>query len=621
MSTYREIVGKKVKSTSSDFSTGIDGEIWYNSATGNFRGQALVEAISSSSPLIYTNFSGGTFGTQTAAVIGGGYSPPTNPPGFGPPSAQTQEYNGSGWSAGGDLGTGRGALAGFGISTAGVIAGGPGSPTPWVKTEEYNGTAWTAGGDLSTGRRGTGNSAGIETAGLVFGGYVGPAGTTATEEYGGTSWTAGGVLNTPVYYNTGTGIQTAAVSFGGNGTNISEEYNGSSWASGNNMNSPRQYAGAFGAQTAAIVAGGSNPPTTYLTAVEKYDGTTFTVSPATLSSPRALTGQAAGGTSGNTAGVFAGGYAPGDSPSGDYGNRIVEEYNQSVNTITAAAWASGGALNTGRINVSMGGTQTAGIVLGGHTSPGAEPKGVETYNGSAFTAGTAIGPYSGDYAAYAGSSTAGIIFGGAPYSTTTAEFDGEWSAGGALSTGRSQLMGAGTGETSAVAIGGFTDSTTSTTATEEYGGTSWTSGGALPTQRGRGAGFGIETAALVVGGNTSPDTAVTANSEEYGGTSWTAGGSIFIATGTYIGGWGTQADGAIVGGANPSYVATTLGYDGTAWATLPSAAYAAGRTQTAGANGSAGLRAGGGPNTSQRDGSEEFTGETTAANIKNFSYS
>ena len=49
----------------------------------------------------------------------------------------------------------------------------------------------------------------------------------------------------------------------------------------------------------------------------------------------------------------------------------------------------------------------------------------------------------------------GIIFGGAPYTTNTAEYDGEWAAGGSLSQGRSDLMGAGSGETSAVAIGGF----------------------------------------------------------------------------------------------------------------------------------------------------------------------
>jgi hypothetical protein len=264
----------------------------------------------------------------------------------------------------------------------------------------------------------------------------------------------------------------------------------------------------------------------------------------------------------------------------------------------------------------MGGTQTAGIVLGGHISPGATPTGVETYDGSSFSVGTPVGPYPADYAAYAGSQTTGIIFGGAPYTTNSAVYDGEWAAGPALNTGRSAIMGAGT-QTAALAIGGFTGAVTSTTAAEEYDGASWTAGGSMSTQRGRGAGFGIQTAALATGGNTSPDTTLTVDTEEYNGSAWTAGGDLITGTGFYMGGWGTQTDGIVVGGGTPSYVSTTLGYDGTAWSTRPSATYAAGRTQTAGADGSAGLRAGGGPNTSQRDGSEEFTGEVVTTNPAN----
>ena len=44
MSTYREIVGKKIKKVSSDPSEGLDGEMWYNSTTGTLRGLKLVEA-------------------------------------------------------------------------------------------------------------------------------------------------------------------------------------------------------------------------------------------------------------------------------------------------------------------------------------------------------------------------------------------------------------------------------------------------------------------------------------------------------------------------------------------------------------------------------------------------
>ncbi len=51
MSTYREIVGKKIRKVTSDPSTGIDGQMWYNSTTGSIRGLAILEAWASASPL------------------------------------------------------------------------------------------------------------------------------------------------------------------------------------------------------------------------------------------------------------------------------------------------------------------------------------------------------------------------------------------------------------------------------------------------------------------------------------------------------------------------------------------------------------------------------------------
>ena len=45
-----------------------------------------------------------------------------------------------------------------------------------------------------------------------------------------------------------------------------------------------------------------------------------------------------------------------------------QEFNRSINTITAGAWASGGALNTARWGLGGAmGTQTAGLVAGGAT--------------------------------------------------------------------------------------------------------------------------------------------------------------------------------------------------------------------------------------------------------------
>jgi hypothetical protein len=110
-------------------------------------------------------------------------------------------------------------MAGAGTQTAGLGVGG--YTTAQVNnTEEYDGTSWTAGGNLNTARSGLAG-AGIQTAGLAFGG------TNATEEYNGTSWTVSGNLATARYFLAGAGTQTSALGFGGYTTTFSaatEEY-------------------------------------------------------------------------------------------------------------------------------------------------------------------------------------------------------------------------------------------------------------------------------------------------------------------------------------------------------------------------------------------------------------
>jgi len=121
--------------------------------------------------------------------------------GMNPPTlyANTEEYNGTGWAAGGALPSTVFDHAGDGVQTSAFSAGGqqtdPGSST--TASAEYNGTSWTAGGSISTARKKLMGLGVSNTAGLIFGGQIdtGPA-QTATEEYDGSSWTAGGSLNT-----------------------------------------------------------------------------------------------------------------------------------------------------------------------------------------------------------------------------------------------------------------------------------------------------------------------------------------------------------------------------------------------------------------------------------------
>ena len=79
MSTYREIVGKKIKKVSSDPSTGTDGEMWYNSTTGTLRGLAISQAWSSGALAITQMHAGQRFGSATDAVGAGGYDPASLP--------------------------------------------------------------------------------------------------------------------------------------------------------------------------------------------------------------------------------------------------------------------------------------------------------------------------------------------------------------------------------------------------------------------------------------------------------------------------------------------------------------------------------------------------------------
>lgn len=204
---------------------------------------------------------GGTrVGTQNAFAIFAAYiSDPTG--------TETEEYNGTSWSGGGTMGTGRYNASGSGILTAALCAGGNLPPSTAV-VEEYDGSSWSEVNNISTARFGAA-LIGPQTASALCGGDVYPSSPRAgnqTEEYDGTNWTNGGNLNTGrATYNGGAGTQTAGLAFTGNdfgspGTlNSTEEYDGSSWTASNNyFISVRQVCGA-GTQTAAWGAGGNGP--------------------------------------------------------------------------------------------------------------------------------------------------------------------------------------------------------------------------------------------------------------------------------------------------------------------------------------------------------------------------
>ena len=125
-------------------------------------------------------------------------------------------------------------------------------------------------------------------------------------------------------------------------------------------------------------------------------------------------------------------------------------------------------------------------------------------------------------------------------------------------------------------------------------------------------GGGTLTAGIVMGMGPSSN-----NSYEYDGSNWTAGGNMIrgCSQGSYA---GLQTNGIAFGGTPPT--TATEGYDGTSWSTRPSMATA--RYALAGVSGTAAAALGaGGYAPPDKNSTEEFTGDTTSVNIKDFTTS
>ena len=125
------------------------------------------------------NFAGS--GSQTAALIWGAK---------GPPSATTYEYDGTNWTAGGNLITARVHQGCAGTQTAALGYGGA-TPPYTTATEGYDGTAWSTRPSMASARQRLTAGSGSQTAALGSGGYsTTTASVTATEEFTGETETA-----------------------------------------------------------------------------------------------------------------------------------------------------------------------------------------------------------------------------------------------------------------------------------------------------------------------------------------------------------------------------------------------------------------------------------------------
>ena len=280
----QEQICLKITQPITDLKPRQDGQVWYNSTTGNLRVQGIgTSSWSSSGNLPVGNTATSMFGTQNAAIMAGGQALSPGPA----PTANTLEYGGLSWISLPTLASGaRKSLGGCGTTTAGLVFGG--FPPTTGNTEEWNGSVWSEQNNLNT-PRGELGGAGTQTAGLAIGGDEPPS-RNATEEYNGATWSTAGVgtLTTARCSLGGAGTQTAALAFGGaGGSACTEEYNGATWSTVNPLSSARYELGGAGTQTAALAFGGSpvtnateeySPSTTLaLTKTFDYSGSTGAV--------------------------------------------------------------------------------------------------------------------------------------------------------------------------------------------------------------------------------------------------------------------------------------------------------------------------------------------------------
>jgi len=619
MSTYREIHGKAVKSLDTDPSATTDeGQIWYNTSSDTFKSIVSIEAFSSGSPTINAVSWMGSCGTKSAALI---FSGSLNPyPTF---TNACEEYDGTGWASATNYPLSKIGTVGCGTQTAGLGFGGG----PYVvTTNEYDGSSWTGGGDMATPSRDRG-PAGIQTAALGMTAYQpGSQGVGTSESYNGTAWTGITSAGTARYYGAGLGVQTAAIVAGGvnpptQGLNAVEEWNGSGWTTLTVLPGERVKGQGAGTVTAGTVLGGAQPPyhPLYTASNTKldYDGTSWAVSPATLSTVRKFFGG-----DGSSTTVYC---AAGQNTNSAAAITNTEEFNVSANVITAAAWASGGAYPINVLDFSGAGTTTASIAFGGRNYPGPNgPTAVSaTYDGSSWTGGPSL-TSARQLAASAknGTTTAALCTGG--YTTTVVnlceEFNGSsWAEGPNYPT-TAQFGDQGVGiQTAALIAGGYGGGPGSAylDGTSTYDGSSWTALSApsnLQDSRFGSTTTGTSTAALMMAGVGGAGKV-----ESWNGSAWSEQTEAITAR-TQAGSSGTSTDALYFGGEDsPTATAVTEHWNGTSWATRPNMGTASRQLASSGASSTSALAIGG--SASPGNLTEEYTGETTAVNVKTLTQS
>lgn len=236
------------------------------------------------------------------------------------------------WSAGSNVGYATyQPFAGGNQSNAFAAGGGA---TANATCKEWNGSAWSAGGNLLSVRaRCASGDAGNASDAVVTGGYTGSVGLKSAMTYNGTSWSWVGDMAVIRWSHSTSGDSADAITLGGNNTDGKldsvESFNGSTWANAATYTFAVLSPASGGDSSDAISTCGSNS-TTYQSTCEVYNGSSWT-NKNSLSMARYEHG--CGGCS-----SYAVAFGGRDSAI----TNSTEEYD-------GTSWAAGGNLNTAQV--------------------------------------------------------------------------------------------------------------------------------------------------------------------------------------------------------------------------------------------------------------------------------
>jgi len=571
-------------------------------------------------------FKGG--GVQTAAISFGAAT--SN-------DTANENYNGTSWTENSAMSDGFSYGTGTGSQTDAIAIGGVVNPGLNMKnqTEEWNGSSWTAGGNINTARYNVNNQAWGPGTLSSFAGGNGPDYQPKSfhEQYNGSAWTETTDLPTDIFSGSASGTQTNAILASGNHTKTPPgsstfdgktiTWNGSAWTEITEFSTARSTASGSGVYNDFILVGGYAPSPGNLALTEKWNGSSWTEI-ADISTARNSMGVSKTESDSTSAIIFGGSPSPTITeefsvapPTASiitegqlFYNSTTNVFKETIIDIPGATWASSGSMNTARGYGAGAGTQTAAFIATGGVGPATSGTNAhEQYNGSSWTETTEVNT-SRSYAGGFGTPAAGIVCGGYNPPGTLAITElwngSAWTEVNDMNTATQRGALGGT-STAGFSAGGYTPSATDDKM-ETWDGTSWTETTDMGTARFYGAASSNApyTATIVFGGSSddSPFT-LTGNAEKWDGSAWTEVGNLNDDRDTLGGAGATQDNALAFAGFAPGNSTKTEFWNGTSWTEVNDVS--TGRTVVGNAGTASGALLCGGFAPSATGATEEFT--------------